>query len=158
MQPGNEGASEVLRKFRRFVGFAVLIFSVFCICAAVGDLVTGGDGKTEPGVLLGLLLFFLGTAYGGWRLFRGARPPKPGAAGTPERERERVILAFAQAENGRVTVAEVATSCGLSVADAKATLDALCKQGVAELAMTDAGVLVYCFPGFMSDEEKARAV
>ena len=67
------------------------------------------------------------------------------------------MLRFAEAEHGRVTVPEVATSCDMTIAEAKATLDRLVTQQAATIQVTQAGVLVYVFPGFLSDDDKARA-
>lgn len=67
------------------------------------------------------------------------------------------MLRFAETERGRVTVPEVATGCDMSLAHAKETLDRLVLLHVAEIRVTESGVLVYVFPGFLSDEEKARA-
>ena len=89
-------------------------------------------------------------------------PSRPSASQPPpppqtDDERERSVLRFAESEHGRVTVAEVATGCNMSLADAKATLDRLVILDVSEIRVTQNGVLVYVFPGFLSDEEKAQA-
>jgi hypothetical protein len=47
--------------------------------------------------------------------------------------------------------------CDLTIAEAKAELDRLAAAQVAQIQVTQNGVLVYVFPGFLSDEEKARA-
>lgn len=156
------------------VGIALIggmFFAMFLV-----TLLTGGDGKTETGVLAGLVVFFGGMLAAGlyiaWRMFRtrparaaaGAGRPGTGA-GVPttppppqtDAERERRVLRFAERERGRVTVPEVATQCDMSLADSKATLDRLVLAEVAQIQVTQAGILVYVFPGFLSDEEKARA-
>jgi len=56
-----------------------------------------------------------------------------------------------------VTVAEVAAHCRVTVTEAKTDLDRMVSQQVAQLLVTETGVLVYVFPGFLSDDEKARA-
>lgn len=72
-------------------------------------------------------------------------------------DREGRVLRFAESEHGRVTIPEVATGCNMSVADSKETLDRLASMRVAEKRITQYGGLVYVFPGFMTDEEKAQA-
>lgn len=157
--------------------FGGLFFAMFLVTA-----LTGGDGKTQPGVLAGLVVFFGGMLAAGlalaWRMFTkkppaaagatrpgagepgrpsssgGYRPPSPPATPT---DRERAVLRYVQQQHGRVTVAEVASVCDITVVDAKATLDGFVLQEAAQLRITDAGVLVYVFPGFLSDREKRDA-
>ncbi|MFN8635775.1 MAG: hypothetical protein U0893_18155 [Chloroflexota bacterium] len=155
------------------VGIGIVLVSGFFVASALGDLETGGDGKTSTGVLLGLLVFFGGLLAGGaylaWRAFRpsgagvtvsgpyeAAGPSQPPPPRT-DADRERDILRYAELEHGRVTVTEVATHCDLSMADAKAALDRLVTQQAAEIRVTQAGVLVYVFPGFLSDDDKSKA-
>jgi hypothetical protein len=45
----------------------------------------------------------------------------------------------------------------MTIAEAKATLDRLVLQQAATIQVTQAGILVYVFPGFLSDDEKASA-
>lgn len=147
-----------------------LFFTVFAVEAA-----SGGNGRTEPGVYAGLIVFFGGMTAAGsflaWRMLRprssaggAARPgsstgtgrtPRPAA--TSEADRERRVLRLAEKERGRVTVPEVAARCDMTVEEAKALLDRLVVHDVAEIHVTDSGVLVYVFPGFLSDRDKARA-
>jgi hypothetical protein len=64
-----------------------------------------------------------------------------------EFEQEQALLGLARANGGRVTVAEVASGCKLTVADSKATLERLTLQGVAEVVVTDDGSVAYDFKG-----------
>ena len=152
------------------IGILIALVGGFFVAAAVVESAAGGDGKTEPGVYAGLIVFFGGLmvvgAYLAWRMLQ----KHPGEAGTgdpvadeppappTEAERERRVLRFAEVEHGRVTVSEVAAGCDMTVAEAKATLDRLVLLQAATIQVTPTGVLVYVFPGFMSDEDKARAV
>jgi hypothetical protein len=142
-----------MRTFFGVIGVLVALFSALLVAMCISDLVTGGDGKTEPGVTIGLLVFFAGTTLLGlWFAYRMLRKPKRSAF-----EIEQAILTLAAARGGRLTLAEVSTGCRLSVAEARAALQRLCGQGVADLRMTDTGVEVYAFAGFMDPEAKARA-
>jgi hypothetical protein len=164
------------RKLLGCVGVGVAIVGGMFFAAFLVTLLTGGDGKTEPGVLAGLVVFFGGMLAAGvyiaWRMFHGKPTPRAAAAGAgrpgtgvrsappppqTDAERERRVLRFAEHERGRVTIPEVATRCDMSLADSKATLDRLVLAEVAQIQVTQMGVLVYVFPGFLSDEDKARA-
>lgn len=148
------------------VGFAIALFSSFFVATAVVESMTGGDGKTSPGVYAGLILVFGGMMAGGlylaWRMLR-KRPAPAGQTGGPwagpqtDADRERIVLRFAESEKGRVTIPEVASRCNLTVTEAKAALDRLVTLNAAVIQVTQSGVLVYVFPGFLSDEDKAQA-
>jgi hypothetical protein len=153
------------------IGIGIMLASAFFVATAVVESATGGDGKTSMGVYAGLTVFFGGTfligAYMAWRAFRprgatvgtgGSGQSDTGPARPPtEADCERQVLRFAEREHGRVTVPEVATTCDMTIAEAKATLDRLVLQHAATIQVTQAGVLVYVFPGFLSDDEKAGA-
>jgi hypothetical protein len=165
------------------VGLVGALFFVYFIVEWAG----GGDGKTEPGVYAGLIVFFGGLTaadgYLAWRMLRhrpsssgAARPgANQGGAGrrgsgvrgtaqpaspTPpanDAERERRVLRLAEQERGRVTVPEAAARCTMTIEEAKAELDRLVLHEIAEIQVTERGVLVYVFRGFLSDKDKARA-
>jgi len=165
--------------------FGGLFFALFLTTFA-----SGGDGKTEAPVYVGLIVFFGGMTAAGlylaWRMFRpvaasfGATRPGTGATGSAPRpasrptpaqpagpprpappataaERERRVLRLVEAEHGRVTIPEVAVRCGMTIEESKLELDRMVLHGVAQIHVTENGVLVYVFSGFMSDEEKAQA-
>jgi hypothetical protein len=148
------------------VGLGMALVSAFFVAAAVVESASGGDGKTSPGVYAGLIVFFGGLmvlgAFLAWKMLRPRPAPgQAGAAAAPpprtDASRERDVLRFAEAEHGRVTIPEVAARCDLTVMEAKATLDRLVMHQAATIQVTQSGVLVYVFPGFLSDEDKARA-
>ena len=165
--------------------FGGLFFVLF-----VGTFASGGDGKTEAPVYVGLIVFFGGMTAAGlflaWRIFRpvaasfGTTRPGTGATGSAPRpayrptpahppgpnrpappanaaERERRVLRLVEEEHGRVTIPEVAVRCGMTIEESKLELDRMVLHGVAQIHMTENGVLVYVFSGFMSDDEKAQA-
>ncbi len=72
-------------------------------------------------------------------------------------QRERALLKFAQKRGGRVTPTEVAVESDLSVDAAKKELEQFCVQGAAEMNISDSGVVVFVFGGFLTDEEKQNA-
>lgn len=152
------------------VGIGVALVSAFFVAAAVVESASGGDGRTSPGVYAGLIVFFGGTLPAGLYLAWRMLWPRPGTASAAEppvfaptgsaptaADRERRVLRLAEKERGRLTVPETAARCNLTIGEAKEALDRLVVQQVAELHVTESGVLVYVFPGFLSDTDKARA-
>jgi hypothetical protein len=162
----------------------IALCGIAAVVTALVEVSTGGDGKTTPGVYAGLIVFFGGVGAVGvymiWQALKAGSPSDASASGSPlasgpsrpghpgagpatpdgpdaDADRERRILQFAEAEKGRVTVAEVAAHCRLTVTQSKTDLDRLVAQHVAELQVTEHGVLVYVFSGFLSDEDKASA-
>jgi hypothetical protein len=147
-----------MRKFLGVLGVLIAIFSSFFVAAAIGDLVTGGDGKTGTGVLLGLLVFFLGTGFAGIILAKVGfqNPTGPKVVELTDFDKEQRILAFAGYMQGRVTASEVALNCRLSLEDSQETLDRLVSSGAAEIQLTDDGVMVYCFTGFLPRDKQGN--
>ena len=147
-----------MRKSLGVLGVLIAIFSSFFVAAAIGDLVTGGDGKTGTGVLLGLLVFFLGTGFAGIVLAKIGfkNPTTPNVVELTEFDKEQRILAFAGYMHGRVTAPEVALNCRLSLEDSQETLDRLVTNGAAQIQLTDDGVMVYCFTGFLPRDQQGN--
>ncbi len=135
-----------MNKFLGVLGVLVCLMSLFFVAAAIVDLV-GGESETPAGVLVGLLVFFSGTAAAGGYLARR----KLFVSGDREREalrtHEQTILELALAEGGRATVAGVAAKTEMTVAEAKAGLEALAVQGVAEVSFDADDDIYYLFPG-----------
>jgi hypothetical protein len=148
---------------------------------AVFDLINGSD-TTKPGVLAGLLVFFGGltaiSAYTTRKLLAAAREDavrereqadapwphqqfdhrvEPSPAVAVDIALEVKILQLAKAAQGRVTPAEVAIACTVSLDQAAAELDRLVARGHAELLVTDTGDTVYELKGIMSAQEKQHA-
>lgn len=139
----------VLRVIAGVTGVVVALFSLLVMAIGIAEMAAGGDGETSTGVYIFLLLFFAGTtaigAYLAWKGFR-IRTPRRG-----QLEREQRILALAQVNEGRVTIAEVAALCGLSVDQSKAELDRMQRGGITDVQLSDTGVLIYTFPGLEPD-------
>ncbi len=71
-----------------------------------------------------------------------------------DQEKESMILKIAAAQNGKVTIAEIAKDTSLSLAESKAPLEKMNSSGVTEVQITDGGSLVYVFSGLLSPAEK----
>lgn len=137
-------------KFLGVLGGFVSLASVFFVAVAVGDLF-GGDPETSTGVLVGLLLFFSGTAVSGGYL---ARRQLFGVAPDPEDlepSQERQILRLAAERGGTLRVAEVVVHTNLSVTEAQEAFDRLSRTDVVHLDSDDDGHMLYRFPG-LEDE------
>lgn len=133
-----------MRAFAGGVGVVLFAFSAMFCVFTIGDIVAGGE---DAGVAAGLLVFFaISGGAGAWlarRMFGG--PPRDHHA--EKIEREQAVLRLAAATDGRLTVAEVAARCGMTVEDGQATLRELAIQGVAESEIGEGGSLEYVFPG-----------
>lgn len=101
---------------------------------------------TSPAAIVALLLVVVVPAAGGVALLRGR-----GGARSARVERlrqqtiEAEILRLAMQHAGKLTAVEVATALALPPESAKASLDSLVEREVADLEITDAGVIVYSF-------------
>jgi hypothetical protein len=140
-----------MRTLLGLLGGLVLLFSLFCVIAAIGDL---ASGKEEPGIMIGLMVFFGGTAYGGYRLLRHGFARAGATAALDPREREQRVLVLASSAKGRLTVAEVALLPGFDIDSARETLDRLCQKDVAVHAVSDGGAMVYVFDGLLPGEKE----
>ncbi|MEZ4527138.1 MAG: winged helix-turn-helix domain-containing protein [Desulfobacterales bacterium] len=143
--------------FHRIVsvfGALMALFSIFFCCMAVYDLMHPETTDTEPGVLIGLFVFFFLTAAVGIYLFVSAsRKSRQGGMEKSERE----ILALIAEKGGRITPHEIALNTRLTVAEAKIHLDRMCADGSGELQITPEGNMVYVFFTFLSEREKMSA-
>ncbi len=144
------------RKVLAVLSAFAAVCSSFFVMAAISDLITGGDGSTPVGVLMGLLVFFGGTMTGSGFLAKRLWSGAPRVAFDPVAV-EHALLSQAQAKGGRLTVAEVAIALKVPVSQAKAALDHLVTSGVADLLVSDSGEIVYRFAGLINDDEKHSA-
>jgi hypothetical protein len=102
--------------------------------------------------VLGGLLPLMGSAYLLWRLMRRGRPPWLWRG----RWRQVMIVKLAWRLGGRLTVADVALGTGLTLEEAKATLNQLARKGYAGLEVSPSGVLVYHFFPLLKAPDKNR--
>jgi hypothetical protein len=162
------------------IGVGIALLGAGLLASAALDLATGGDGQTSPVTYLGQIVVFGAVSWWaiqiGWpglaprplarrllawnaarraasrgRLADDAEPVDPAAA-----ERERLILSLAEKEQGRVTILEVAGRCDLTSDESKALLDDLVLRQVAQLHVSEEGVLVYVFPTLLPGTGRAR--
>ena len=116
------------------------------VAMAIGDLVTGTP-DTEPGVLVGLLIFFSGTALASAYLAKTQLTDDGATEKLEAHNHETIILKLAMQHNGRLNIAQIAALSPLSVNDAQVAIKTLTTQGVAELEFTADGEVFYLFAG-----------
>jgi hypothetical protein len=99
-----------------------------------------------PTTMIALLITVVAPAAGGIALLRGtglARGKRLDQLRQQTIDAE--VLRLAVAEGGRLTAVEVATALAITPEQAKDTLDALVGRDVADIAVTERGVVVYTF-------------
>ena len=140
---------------RRLAGWALLALATLMLLGFLRSSL----GFSSPSAIVALLLTVVIPAVGGVSLLRGSHGPRGLSASQDALRRatiESEILKMAVAQQGRLTAVEVATMLALPVEETKAALDALVEREVAELDVSDAGVLVYRFHDAKHLESKRR--
>lgn len=131
---------------RAVLGWAIVLFSSFFVVAAVGDLVKG-SGKTSADVLAGLLVFFAGTGYAGFRLARSGSKAAAEKAALRDAAEEQALLRAAAASDGSLTLGEAVARSGIPLARCKQLLERFTASGVAQLDFDPESNVIYTFPG-----------
>lgn len=145
-------AGGAMRTLLMIVGFLIGLCSSFFVIAAIADLIQGSE--TETGILIGLLVFFGGTMFGGFYLLYSQFKKKKGAEIAAQEE---TILRLVTNRGGRITPMELARDTSFSIDQSKSVLDEYCDRGYCQLEVTDKGNLLYVFEGFLSPEEKSSS-
>ena len=145
-----------MRTLQITLGFIFIIVGAAFVASAVSDLISGKSNSTTSG-LVAVVVLLSGLSVSGGLLVRRNLRQSPSAVPRTAAEREQAVLSLAESKHGRLTVAEVAADCHLSLDDGKKALDTFVLQGAAEMLISHGGVLVYSFPGFLSDDAKAEA-
>ena len=129
---------------RTIGGVALLAVAAFML---IGFFRTDAS-LTSPTAIVALLITVALPAVGGLALLRGTMT-FGGRSGRNEELRQRTIeaeiLRLAMQHGGRLTVVEVAAALALPSESAKQVLDSLAEREIADLEITDAGVIVYSF-------------
>ena len=145
---------------RTFGGVVLLLISAFMLLGFVRSAATFATLNTMAALVISVVL----PAAGGIVLLRKANRMERRGGARVERLRqatiESEILRLALLHGGRLTTVEVASTLALQPEEAKATLDALVTREVADLDITDAGVLVYTFHDakHVGDKHSARGL
>jgi hypothetical protein len=145
---------------RTLGGVVLLLVSVFMLLGFVRSDASFAALNTIVAVLVSVVL----PAIGGVMLLRRANKygRRSGSRADQLRQTtiEAEILRLAMLNAGRLTAVEVASALALTTEEAKATLDGLVTREVADLDITDAGVLVYSFHDArnVADKHSARGL
>ena len=127
---------------RRWGGIGLLAIAAFMLLGFLNSNASLGS----PTALMALLLTVGLPAAGGIALLRGIGT---GRNARTERLRQQTIdaeiLRLATQHQGKLTALEVSTAFALTPETAKASLDSLVERDLADLQITDAGVIVYAF-------------
>jgi hypothetical protein len=99
-----------------------------------------------PSTIVALLITVVAPAAGGIALLRGTDLAKSKRLDQLRQQTiDAEVLRLAVAEGGSLTAVEVATALAITPEQAKDTLDALVGRDVADIAVTERGVVVYTF-------------
>ena len=123
-------------------GIALLVLAALMFLG----FIRSGASLAAPATIVAVLLTAIAPTVGGVALLRGG-----GTARTRRLDQLRQqtidaeILRLAVSERGKLTAVEVATALALTPEAAKEALDALVARDVADIAVTERGVIVYTF-------------
>jgi predicted DNA-binding transcriptional regulator len=138
-------------------GVGLLLVSAFML---LGFLRADGDASLGT-TLIALFVAVALPAAGGVALLSGRfRGQRQISARQDELRRQTIdaeVLRLAARYDGKLTVVEVMTELAVSQDTAKESLEALMRRDLADIEITDSGVLVYVFGDVRKLEEKARS-
>jgi hypothetical protein len=140
--------NRIMRKGLGVLGVVSSLFSLMFVVFAIADLI-GGNDKTGPDILIGLLVFFAGTCIASAFLARwGFQASKPPGLELGKDESIRQILRMAQHQQGELSLLEVAAETQLSIDQSKELLEDLVASRLAQMHIRQDGVMLYVFPEF----------
>ena len=128
---------------RKIGGAALLLIAALMLLGFARSSASLGS----PTALFALILTVALPAAGGIALLRGSLGGHSKARMVQLRQQtiDAEILRLAMQHQGRLTAVEVASALALDGADAKSALDDLVNRQVADLEVSDEGVLIYIF-------------
>lgn len=139
---------------RKLGGAALLLLSALMLLGFARSSASLGS----PTALFALLITVALPAAGGVALLRGSLGgnSKDRMRQLRQQTIEAEVLKLAMQQQGRLTSVEVASSLGLTTEDAKDALDEMVRREVAELEISEEGLLVYTFHDARYVEGKSR--
>ena len=145
---------------RNIGGVALLLLALFM---AVGYAQADIDASAVT-TLLTLLITVALPAAGGIALLRGGLSAPGRIAGRKEELRRKTLeselLRLATTHQGKLTVVEVVSALALPAGEAKEVLDGMVTREMADVEISDSGMLVYSFHDVrhLGEKETARGV
>ncbi|MBF0529216.1 MAG: hypothetical protein HQK55_08095 [Deltaproteobacteria bacterium] len=142
---------------KNIAGFFLIFLSLFMLMGFFK-----ADLDMSPAVKLTALAIASGLPLLGgiWLFYTNYREKARLAASKlnlAAKTREAEVLKLAEKLGGRLTAVEVVTALALDQAQAKDLLESLASQGLAEVGLTDTGVIVYSFYDVLHLKEKNKA-
>lgn len=128
---------------RKLGGAALLLVAALMLLG----FARSSAGLGSPTAIFALLLTVALPAAGGVALLRGSTG-RNSAARMAQLRRQTIdaeILRLAMQHQGRLTAVEVASALALDAAECKTALDDMVTSQVADLEVSDEGVLIYTF-------------
>jgi hypothetical protein len=123
-------------------GIALLVLAALMFLG----FVRSDASLSAPATIVALLITTVAPAVGGIALLRGGGTARARRLDQLRQQSiDAEILRLAVAEGGMLTAVEVATALTLTPEAAKEKLDALVGRDVADIAVTERGVVVYTF-------------
>jgi hypothetical protein len=138
-------------------GIGLLLVALFMLLGFFAS----GPGDSAAVTALTFIIGVLLPGAGGAALITGHLRGRRSAVARREALRlqthQAEILKLAMAKRGKLTLVEVIADTGVDPPTAEAALRGLVERGLADIQITDAGLLVYHFEDLEHLPEKARA-
>ncbi|HOJ98451.1 MAG TPA: hypothetical protein PLW34_02670 [Termitinemataceae bacterium] len=139
------------KKIQAFTGIVLAVGGFLLLLGGIINMTDPNNPNIMQDVVT--LPFPFGLLVGGIALYRASQRGQ-------KKERnvnlERGIIFLAQQQGGLITPTEVVLHLGVSIEEAQALLDGLCRRGLAQIQVSAEGTLVYRIEGLLSPAEKAR--
>jgi hypothetical protein len=127
---------------RKWAGYGLLALASFMFIGFLGS----SRSLASPSTIVALAIVVLLPAISGIALLRGiGRGDKARYDRLRQATIEAEVMKLAIAESGKLTAIEVATQLSLQEDEAKRALDSMVEREIADIEITDDGVLVYTF-------------
>ena len=138
--------SAIEASVKRLGALFLLGWAVPAIPVGVGLVLWGlfrklGDNPWEDPLSIGVALVLMGSLL--WFL---SRKLDSAAQLVRRRRHQNRVLRLASSRGGRLTVTEAAAETGFTVEETDAVMKGLAEGGYVEIEVTEAGLMVYCFP------------
>ena len=135
----------------------LLLLSLFMLLGFLKSDLTVGTAISTLTFLIAVVLPAVGGVallYSHWKQEEQLANRKQGLR---QQTLEAEILKLAEHKGGKLTVVEVVSEMAVNTDTAKHTLDSLATRSLAEIELTDSGVLVYAFYDIQHLSEKSSA-